>query len=726
MGKRLLAFLAMPLALAGQSLGSGQLSLEQIFAGEPLEGKLATVVFAPDGSGLYLLKGQDQDVLLLKENWEGVSQVMLRESQLQRPEDPSTKLSLSGFQVSPDGHLLLLNDGTDLFLVELASGKVRRLTASLEPEKLAAFSPNGAWVSFVRKNDLYVVDLAAGVEQQLSFDGSDNTLNGVLDWVYTEELYNRNPRGYAWSPDSKHLLYLSFQTEALPRYPLVDLLQRHPKVSWLAYPKAGDANAQVTLNVVAVAPQTSQSPETLRISFSGPQREYVARFGWLPDGASFWILFLSRDQRNSELVTFQLPLGAASVVLQEHDEAWLNVEDDFLWNQNSLVFGSERSGFRQLYRLDLPSRKVTPLTAGKFQVTSLLGLEEKTQYLYFQAAYPTPKERHLFRVLLAGGPVEQLTKEPGTHTVRAAPNCQAFLDIYSRANLLPQTRLLDREGKVKRVIPYEQQPKLDPSQLGTTTFLEIPGPSGHRLYASLLTPRDFDPRGRYPVIIYVYGGPHAQVVRDAWGGRTALFHHFLAQQGFLVFSLDNRGSAARGRSFERALYRRLGEVELEDQLAGVRWLSQQPYVDTTRLGIWGWSYGGFMTLYALTHSDVFRAGVAVAPVTDWRLYDTIYTERYLKLPQENEEGYRDSSPVWQAEKLSGNLLIAHGTGDDNVHWQNTLNFIQALVKAGKPYQLLLYPNKDHGIPGANERLHLFSGIYHHFRQHLGQERPPLR
>lgn len=725
MGKRPLALLAMPLALAGQSWGGQQLSLEQIFAGEPLEGKPATVVFAPDGSGVYVVKRQDRDALLIKEDWEGASQVLVRESQLQLSDGPETKLSLTGFQVSPNGSLLLLSDGTDLFLVDLASGKVRRLTASPEPEELAAFSPDGAWVSFVRKNDLYVFDLAAGGEQRLSFDGSETKLNGRLDWVYTEELYNRNPRGYVWSPDSRHLLYLSFQTEVLPRYPLVDLLQRHPQVSWLAYPKAGDANAPVTINVVAVAPQTSPKPETLRISFSGPQREYVARFGWLADGQTFWVLFLSRDQKHSELVTFQLPLGSANVVLQEHDDAWLNVEDDLLWNQNTLIFGSERSGFRHLYRLDLPSRQASLLTTGEFQVTSLLGLDEKAHYLYFQAAYPTPLERHLFRVPLAGGPMERLTKEAGTHTVRAAPNCQAFIDTYSRATLLPQTRLLDREGNVKRVIPYEQQPKLDPSQLGTITFLEIPGPSGHRLSASLLKPSDFNPRRRYPVVIYVYGGPHAQVVRDAWGGRTALFHHFLAQQGFLVFSLDNRGSTARGKSFERVLYRRLGEVELADQLAGVRWLTQQPYVDSTRLGIWGWSYGGFMTLYALTHSKAFRAGVAVAPVTNWRLYDTIYTERYLKLPQENEEGYRESSPVWQAENLSGSVLIAHGTGDDNVHWQNTLSFIQALVKAGKPYQLLLYPNKDHSIAGASERLHLFTAIYNHFRQHLGEKRPLL-
>lgn len=724
MGK--LAFFVVSLALADQSWGNQQLSLQQIFGPEPLEGKPAKVVFAPDGSGLYVLKKQDRDMLLIKEDWEGRSQVQILESQLQLPEDPQIKLSLKGFQVSPHARLLLLNDGKDLFLVELAAKKVRRLTTSPEPEELAAFSPNGAWVSFIRKNNLYVVDLAKEVEQQLSFDGSETKLNGVLDWVYTEELYNRNPRGYVWSPDSQHILYLSFQTEGLPRYPLVDLLQRHPQVSWLAYPKAGDANAQVTVNVVALTPQASPKFETLRMSFSGPHREYVARFGWLPEGQSFWVLFLSRDQKNSELVTFQLPLGSATVVLQEQDDAWLNVEDDLLWHKNSLVFGSERSGFRHLYRLDLPSKEVRPLTTGDFQITSLPCLDEKSEYLYFQAAHPTPLERHLFRVSLAGGPMERLTKEPGTHILRAAPNCQVFLDRYSRATLLPQTRLLDRNGNIKRVIPYEQEPKLDLSQLGTTSFLDIPGPSGQKLYASLLTPRDFNPQRRYPVVIYVYGGPHAQVVRDGWGGRTALFHHFLAQQGFLVFSLDNRGATARGRDFERALYRRLGEVELADQLAGVRWLTQQPYVDAARLGIWGWSYGGFMTLYALTHSKAFRAGVAVAPVTDWRLYDTIYTERYLKLPQENEKGYRDSSPVWQAENLSAPVLIVHGTGDDNVHWQNTLTFIQALVKAEKPYQLFLYPNKNHGIPGLPEQLHLFTAIYNHFRQHLCQEQAPLQ
>ncbi|MCS7182473.1 MAG: S9 family peptidase [Thermoanaerobaculum sp.] len=700
--------------------GSEPLTLEQIFAGEPIEGIPPRVSFLPDGSGLLILRSQGEERILVREDWQGQSQVVLRQSQLRLPDEEQVQLSLSQFHLSPDGQHLLLSHDQDLFLVQLGETKLRRLTRSPEEEELPAFSPNGRWVSFVRAHDLYLLDLDRGQETRLTFDGSETKLNGKLDWVYTEELYNRDPRAYAWAPDSRALLYLSFDLEQVPSYPLVDLGPVHPRLSWLRYPKAGDPNARVTVTALTLDPATGQPSGSLSLSFSGSQREYIARFGWLPSSQAFWLLFLDRPQMNAELVVYHLPLGQAQTVWREQDQAWINVEDDILWTTNqTLILGSERSGHRHLWRVGPNASAPVSLTVGNWDVTEVLGLSADEQWLYFTSSQASPLERHLYRVPTAGGPVQRLTHEPGTHSLRAAPGCRAFLDSYSTVRTVPQVRLLDGEGRLLRVIPYDKPPTLERFQLAQVELFSIPGPGGVPLYASLTKPAPFDPKRRYPVVVYVYGGPHAQVVRNAWGGRTALFHHFLAQQGFLVFSLDNRGSAARGREFERALLRRLGQVELEDQLTGVAWLVRQPYVDRTRMGIWGWSYGGFMTLYALTHSQAFRAGAAVAPVTDWRLYDTIYTERYLKLPAENQEGYRLSSPLWAAQDLHGFLFLAHGTGDDNVHWQNTLNFIAELIKAGKPYTLYLYPNKDHGIPGKAERLHLFSAIYQHFRQHLG-------
>lgn len=722
--KRSAALVFSLVALLSPAWGKEKLTLEAIFAGEPPEGAPPRVSFLPDGTGFLRVVSEGDDKLLVREDWQGHRQELVRQSKLQVIGEEDLKLVLSSFHIAPDGQKLLLTQEGDLFLLNLEDKSLRRLTRTPEEEELAEFSPNGQWVSFVRANDLYLVELASGREHRLTFDGSETKLNGKLDWVYTEELYNRESKGYAWSSDSQKLLYLSFDLTPVPTYPLVDLSPTHPQVSWLRYPKAGDANARVSVTVTTVPAQEGSAPQSLSLSFQGPQREYVARFGFLPKSDGFWLLFLDRVQKNAELVRFDWPLGSARVLLREHDEAWINVEDDLLFLENgAVIFGSERSGFRHLYRVDLGETQPVPLTSGEWEVTEVLGLSPDQRFVYFTSTQASPLERHLYRVPVAGGAVERLTQEAGTHSLRAAPGCRAFLDAYSTATRLPEYRLLSAEGKTLRLIPYDKPAQLDRFELGSVEFLTLAAADGTPLYASLLKPAHFNPKKRYPVVVYVYGGPHAQVVRNGWGGRTGLFHHFLAQEGFLVFSLDNRGSTARGRNFERALLGQLGKTELADQLAGVKWLSQQPFVDATRLGIWGWSYGGYMTLYALTHSNAFRAGAAVAPVTDWRLYDTIYTERYLKLPSDNPEGYKDSSPIFAAQSLQAALFLAHGTGDDNVHWQNTLNFIAELIKAGKHYTLYLYPNKDHGILGKNERLQLFSAIYQHFLRNLSAPSP---
>jgi len=721
LGALLVLLLSAKLGLAKE-----QLTLEAIFGEKPLEGALPRVTFLPDGTGYALVQDSGETKVFIAFDWEGRRRELVRESELQVEGEEGSGIPLAQFQFSPDGKSLLLKSQGDLFLLDLATKRLRRLTRTPAEEELASFSPDSRRVAFVRENDLYLLDLDSGAESRLTEDGSDTHLSGKLDWVYTEELYNRSSQGYAWSPDSRFLLYLTFDLKRVPAYPLVDLATTHPSVTWLRYPKAGDPNATVCV-VGQQAGDKDSAPWRFQVCPTGPRREYVARFGWLPDTRGFWVLFLDRAQRQAELVTFGLDGKPKQVVLQEQDDAWINVEDDILWTRSgSLLFGSERSGFRHLYRLDPPFVKPVQLTSGDWEVTEVMGLSADERFVYFVATEASPLERQLYRVPVAGGKVERLTQGPGTHSLRAAAGCRAFLDLYSTATQLPEPRLLRHDGKLLSVLAYEKPPRLENYLLGQVEFFTLKGPSGDTLYASLLKPADFDLTKRYPVVVYVYGGPHAQVVRNGWGGRTALFHHFLASEGFLVFSLDNRGSAARGRAFERALLHRFGERELEDQLAGVQWLAQQPFVDSTRIGIWGWSYGGFLTLYALTHSQAFAAGAAVAPVTDWRLYDTIYTERYLKLPNDNPQGYEASSPISAAANLSGALLLAHGTGDDNVHWQNTLNFVGALTKAQKPYTLLLYPNKDHGIPGREERLHLFSAIARHFRTYLKPETPAGR
>jgi dipeptidyl-peptidase-4 len=563
-----------------------------------------------------------------------------------------------------------------------------------------------------------VIELASGKEARLTEDGSSAHLNGKLDWVYEEELAGRKAIGYAWSPDSRWIATLSLDETKVPTYPIVDRLENHPTTTEQRYPQPGDPNPVVGLSMIQVEAPKGGLTHRDHV-WTGGNAEYVPRLGWTPDGSAVWYQLLDRSQTRLELVREDVATGKAVTLLVERDAAWINLHDDeHFFRDGRLLWSSEAGGFRHLvaYAADGTPRAIT---SGPWEIASVAAVDEPGGWIYFTANEAGPLEDQLYRVRPDGSGFARLTREAGTHRVDVAPGVKFILDTFSDASHAPTMRVLDREGRVLRAVAPVQPPSLGDYVLGTIEFLTIARPGGAMLQASLLKPAGFDPARKYPVVVYVYGGPHAQVVRNGWGRQTQLFHHYLASRGFLVFSVDNRGSSARGRDFERALLGRLGKVELEDQLAGVGYLKTLPYVDASRIGIWGWSYGGFMTCYALTNAPgVFRAGAAVAPVTDWRRYDSIYTERYLKLPADNEAGYRDSSPVNQADKLADALLLLHGTGDDNVHWGNTLAFVDRLYRAGKPYDLQLYPNKNHSILGKDARAHLYRRVAEHFERYL--------
>ncbi len=720
--------LASLVILAAVPLAGGQqpLTVERIVADPPLEGALPREVkWLPAGTSFSFLEttgeGRDaQSTLWLEDAASGARRKLLAEADLPAVGEgkDAIKLTLAGYRWSPAGDAVLLVCGGDLFVVTAPGGRVRRLTATPAEEELAEFSPDGRRVAFVRANDLWAVELASGRERRLTDTGSPTHLNGKLDWVYEEELAGRKPIAYAWSPDSRWIAALSLDEKGVPTYPLVDRIRVHPTVTGQPYPQPGDPNPTVGLTLVEVAPRAGAAARRAH-GFAGPNAEYLPRFGWAPDSTAVWYELLDRRQQRLDLVREDLATGAAKTLVTETDAAWINLHDDeHFFRDGRLLWSSEGDGYRHLivYGPDGAPRKIT---SGAWEVASVAAVDEPSGWVYFTANEASPIEEQLYRVRTDGSGFARVTKEPGTHRADVAPGAAYVLDTYSTAAAPPVLRVLGGDGRVLRTVAPLKPATLAEYALGPVEFVDVPGKGGVTLHASLLKPADFDPTRKYPVVVYVYGGPHAQVVRDGWGRQTALFHQVLASRGFLVFSIDNRGSASRGREFERALLRRLGKTELEDQLAGVAYLKTLPYVDPARIGIWGWSYGGFMTCYALTNAPgVFRAGAAVAPVTDWLRYDSIYTERYLKLPADNEAGYRDSSPVNQAGDLADALLILHGTGDDNVHWGNTLAFVEALYKAGKPYDLQVYPNKTHSIAGKEARAHLYNRILAHFERWL--------
>jgi dipeptidyl-peptidase-4 len=555
------------------------------------------------------------------------------------------------------------------------------------------WSPDQSRVSFLRDHDLWVVGLD-GRETRVTTGGDDRLLNGELDWVYPEELGIAS--GYAWSADGRRLAYLQLDESKVTEFPLVDYRPRLGRVTPELYPKAGDPNPVPKVGVVAPGGPTTWID-------LGPDPDiYVPRFGWLPDGRVF-VQRLNRQQTKLDFLIADPETGAAKALFSEEDPAWVSVHDDLAFLKDGFVWSSERDGWRHLYfyTYDGAFRR---LTQGAWEVTRLLGADGA--WVYFESTEGDFLQRHAWKAPLAGGERQRLTGPAGWHSVTLSPSREHFLDLHSTAGSPPRLQLNRIDGSTLALVEYEIAPEVGDYDLPRPEFVTVKA-DGVELPAMVLKPADFTPSRKYPVLVHTYGGPGAQLVADRWGGGTYLWHGTLAARGIVVFTLDNRGSGGRGRDWERMLHKRLGAVELKDQLLGVEWLKSQPWVDASRIGIWGWSYGGYMTCAAMTRSDAFKAGIAVAPVTDWRLYDTIYTERYLKRPIDNGDGYVASSPIHEAAKLSGRLLLVHGTHDDNVHFQNAVVFADRLIEARKPFEFMLYPGKSHGIWGENCRVHLF-------------------
>ncbi len=728
-----LAATVLSIALPSAAPGQEELTVERIFGGGDFRGESVSVRWMPDGLHWSTIERDSAD---RAELWQvdartGQRQKLVSAAELMK-EGSDEPLQVESYTFSTDGRRLLIFAESQQVWRARTKGRyyvfdfpTRRLIPVSDADgwqMFAKFSPDARQVAYVRENDLYVTDLSSGEEQRLTFDGSETIINGTTDWVYEEELGLRD--AFRWSPDGSRIAFWRFDQEPVRTYWLLDAMPLYPELNGVRYPKAGDANSTVRVGSVELA-----SGETRWFDTGAEEDIYIARMDWAASSAEVVIQRLNRHQSQLDLLLGDARTGETSLLFSERDEAWLNANNDIRWlaDGQEFTWTSDRDGFTHVYVYDRSGRMLRQLTRGNWDVTAFHGVDEVAGRIFFTAASESPITRSVYWASLDGGRMGQIAGGRGTHSARFSPDFQLFTVTYSSIGTPPVTSLRRvADGSEIRVLADNAAlvGRLDSLDLREPEFFTVQAADGTSLNAWIIKPRDFDPGNTYPLLLYVYGGPGSQTVRDSWGGTRYLWHQMLVRDGILVASVDNRGTGARGREFEKQVYMRLGQLETADQLAAMRELGDLPYVDGSRIGIWGWSYGGYMALMtSLLGGSQVAAAIAGAPVTSWELYDTIYTERFMRTPQENPEGYSAGAPLTHAEGLEGNLLIIHGTADDNVHPQNTLKMIAALEQAGKQFDMRLYPGQRHGVRGSTLSVNLYEMMTRFLHRSLLESAP---
>ncbi|PYQ45427.1 MAG: hypothetical protein DMF77_04190 [Acidobacteria bacterium] len=604
---------------------------------------------------------------------------------------------------------LLVTAADDLFLFDFRAKTLTRVTSTAGTEAEPSFSPDGSRVAFVRGGNLHVVELGRRrTERVLTHDGSPEVLNGILDWVYQEEIYGRGHfKAYWWSPDSRRLALLQLQEARVPRYPLVDDIAAAPRVDDTPYPKAGDPNPEVRLGIVEAA---GGSPHWVDLSRYAAEEPLVVDVTWSPDSRRVVFQVQNRVQTWLDLDDVDVATLRTRTLLREKTRAWVDRQEDAVtWlRDGGFLWVSERTGWKHVYRYRADGTLIGPVTGGEWEARTVHGVDEAGGWLYFSGTERSPIGGDVYRIRLDGTGRQRLSGMEGTHTASFNPAFGLYLDTWSDLTTPPQVRLHRADGSEVRVVDPNPVPALADYRLGRPELVRVPTRDGFPMEALLLRPPDFDSAKRYPVYQHAYGGPHAPVVKNAWGGTMYLFHQLLAERGVVVWMCDNRTASGKGAVSAWPMYRNFGELELRDVEDGLDWLRGQGWIDPDRIGINGWSGGGYLVTYALTHSRRFAMGIAGGPVTDWHNYDSVFTERYMDLPSRNAEGYRRSSPVHFAADLQGRLLLIHGAIDDNVHPANTMQFAYELQKGRRPFQLMLYPRSRHGITEPALVQHLYA------------------
>ena len=639
---------------------------------------------------------------------------------------PAANFTYDGYEFNADeSKILFLTDveskyrysfSANYYLFDRATEQLQPLDEQRQPQTLAEYSPDGNQVSYIYENNIYVKNLNTGIVTQLTVDGEKNAIvNGTTDWVYEEEF--AFIKAYDWSPDSKYLAYLKFDEREVKEFRMTFFNELYPDSYDFKYPKAGEENSKVSIHIAHLESGNEQQ------IFIG-QYEYIPRMEWSPSNNELILQSMNRHQSSLKyhLVDLKADAWASSVIFEEKSETYVDVDDNliFLNDGNSILRTSEMDGYKHIYKLSFDGTH-TQITSGKWDVIDFLGLNPKSNTIYYSSSEPHATQKSVYGIQVNGKNKTELTTKKGYNNAEFLKGMKYFIHTYSNANTPPVISLRNAKGKLIETLENNSRlAKLLKSSytLSPKTFSTIETDDAI-LNTWMILPHEFDSTKKYPVYFNVYGGPGHNEVLDSWDGSDYMYHQLLAQKGYIVFCVDPRGTMYRGAEFKKSTYLELGKLETEDILSCAKALGEYSWVDKERLGIMGWSYGGFMSSLAITKgADLFKMAIAVAPVTSWRYYDNIYTERFMRTPQENKNGYDDNSPINHVDKLQGKYLLIHGAADDNVHYQNTMEMVNAMVAANKQFDLFIYPNKNHGIYGGNTRNHLFQMMFDYVLENL--------
>ena len=635
-------------------------------------------------------------------------------------------IDVNDYEFNDDESKLLITTNTksiyrrsytaEYYLLDLVSKKIDQLDAKHSPQTLAEYSPDGTKVSYIYKNDIYVKDLKTGKARKLTLDGKSNkVINGTTDWVYEEEF--GITKAYDWSPDSKKIAFLRFNEKQVKEFSLTYYKNElYPENYTFKYPKAGEVNSVVTAHLLDVK---SSKISTINVG----EYEYIPRLQWSNVENKLILLTLNRHQNHLKyhLIDATSKKASSKVFFEEKSATYVEIDNNLLILKDgkSILRTSEADGFNHIYSINFDG-KSTQITKGKWDVIELYGIDNANQFIYYSSAENSAISKCIYKISINGEGKTLISMPEGYNDAEFTTGMNYFVKTYSNANSPAVISLCDNTGKMIAVLEDNQKlrDKLSTFSLSKKEFMTF-DLGTHSLNGWMMKPANFDASKKYPVYMIVYGGPGHNEVLDSWGGMNYMYHQLLTQEGFIVVSVDPRGTMFRGAEFKKATYLQLGKLETEDLIATGKKLQGMPFIDANRIGIQGWSYGGFMSSLAITKgADVFKMAIAVAPVTNWKWYDNIYTERFMRTPKENQSGYDDNSPINFVKQMKGKYLLIHGSGDDNVHYQNTMEMVNALVAADKQFDLFIYPNKNHGIYGGNTRNHLYNMMLNYTKENI--------
>ena len=632
----------------------------------------------------------------------------------------SLPIKIDGFETGPDQNKVLLIANTEpiyrhskvasLFLWDGKLRQLVQLTNDTEKVRSPAFSPNGKWISYILNNDIWIYSIASKSKKRITNDGCKNKIiNGAPDWAYEEE-FNLN-MGYEWSLDGESLAFLRFDESKVSTCNLeVYTTVPYPSLESFKYPKAGDKNSIVSLHVYNINDELKTT-----IDIGNDSNCYIPRIKWTYLNSNLSFIKINRKQNCEELYVANAKTGASNLILIERDSAFIELNEHllFLKNNKCFLWLSDRDGYNHIYNISLDGKKTKQITRGNWDVDELIGFDDLTNTIYYTSDESSVKDKLFYSINIDGTNKKILSRINGTNRIQFNSPFKYFINTYTNYKTPPQVEIYSSNGTLIRVLEnnHELLAKLNTFALLEKKFFQFKTSDGILLDGWMIRPPNWDSLNKYPVFMTFYGGPHHNEVKNDWGGNTFLWHNYLAQLGYIIVCVDNRGTEGKGRYFKKCIYKQLGKFALDDQIETAKFLSKQSYVDKTRIGVEGWSFGGYLSALCMTKGySYFKMGIAIAPVTNWRFYDSIYTERYMDLPQDNPSGYDDNSPLFFANELKNPFLLIHGSEDDNVHLQNTMCFSKELIKANKAFDQFIFPDKNHGIYGDNTRLYLYTKL----------------